>query len=138
MKRLSLLVLLLISSTSPAVTQNALDVAFADTCKLSVYSCYGVERPKVIFMPLRNGLLGLYISGMNIVYLNDMLQYADPMLAKQVLVHEMTHYLQWVYDAPRDRCLWEAEAFAVSNLYVSKNGRPDLRRTKLRELYRCP
>ncbi len=101
--------------------------AWREACRVSGYSCFGISPPLVARSPLPDGLLGRYKRGDKYILVsedtNGVLEYA-------VIVHEMTHYLQWKRHAWRRgklaSCLREKEAFDVSNTAVARLGKPEL------------
>lgn len=87
-------------------------------CAVSRYSCDALPAPTVMYEEMEEGLYGRYWRGSNTVLLNETLRGNEDM-ELVVLVHEMTHYLQYMrgaWEAPftKERsCKLEEEAFNV-------------------------
>lgn len=100
------------SSLPPAATK----LAWKAACRISKYPCWYLSRPDVVRAPMV-GLLGRYAMGDRFILVDERLR-PDAMVV--VMVHEMTHYLQykhgrWDY-TQAGRCRAEHEAFDVSNV----------------------
>jgi hypothetical protein len=93
-------------------------------CGITPYSCVGVQTPKMKRVAMRPGLLGFY-DGSDTVYVNMNLNGID---LKEVLVHEMVHYLQVqvgglkVPGRPEPICRAEEEAFTLVDKWLIKIG----------------
>ena len=116
--------------------------AFRDACTLSRYDCTGIRAPMVRESAYvrYDGFYGVYFGGRT-VWLADGL---SPEQRYTVLVHEMVHYLQthadengppFVFDV--EVCVYEAEAFEVSNQVARRMGLPEVSAEQFNALYRC-
>ena len=128
-----LLAVLLASCAAP----SAENLAFRETCLLSRYNCTGIAPPLVRITPLtaRAGLYGVYFGGRTI-WLSHTL--ATPEERYVVMTHEMTHYLQTQVDGNGvpfltlfEKCVYEEEAYEVSNVVAQRLKQPHLINTNL-------
>ncbi len=110
--------------------------AWEDTCRLSNYSCDGIEPPLVRWSKYatQQGVWGMYLGG-NEVYMADTMKIEKrKSQAYLVLVHEMHHYLeQQVVQNPNSRtavCLSEEQAFSIDGALARELGLPELDRSK--------
>lgn len=116
-----------------AEPQSYADRAWADACRLSGYDCAGVKRPAVTVTVFSDyaGVIGVYYPGTKTVFVSPN---ADPGVDLQsyaVIVHEMTHYLQWTLFGWQgvDRfmaCVAEEDAYRVSNALLREHGAPEV------------
>jgi hypothetical protein len=96
--------------------------AFREACRLSRYSCWGLQPPMVRYSSYVDveGAYGLYFGGRT-VWLSPTAM-KTPEEHYIVMVHEMVHYLQAYVDqnglpfeTKFERCVREFEAFEVSD-----------------------
>lgn len=100
------------------------DRAWAEMCELADqmygYSCDGIDRPKVKYESMEEGLWGYY-DGSDTVFINRDLKGREQM---QTLIHEMVHYLHLrlgLLELPTTDalavCTSEAEAWALEGVW---------------------
>ena len=115
------------ASAKPSLERQA----WYDACHFSRYKCFGVQMPRVSKVQYldNSGVYGVYYLGSDVVFVATNL---EPGLARAVMAHEMTHYLQvkvggFVPDMGAN-CLLESEAFGVSDQVLDLY--PELRSLK--------
>ena len=130
-----------VSSALGAQSLSARD-AFREACNLSRYDCAGIRAPMVresVYVR-RSGNYGVYFGGRTVWLANDL----SPERRYVTMVHEMVHYLQthadengppFVFDV--EVCVYEAEAFEVSNQVARRMGLPEVSTEQFNALYRC-
>jgi hypothetical protein len=93
-------------------------------CEYTPYSCIDVDLPKVTYKALREGLYGYY-DGSDTIYIRQGLM---GMTRKEVLMHEMVHYLQVqkggleIPGYAEPICRAENEAFTVVDEWLIDKG----------------
>lgn len=136
--------LLLPLTASAGIQAKAPDSAakeyFEIACELSELDCKGLKAPTVLVVDMRDGLMGFYFYGTDIVFVTDqcLTATADRTKCDAVVIHEVVHY---IFDQPKNRkrdpkgCLTESIAWEVYNRYVSLMNREDLLRINWRGSY---
>lgn len=105
--------------------QYARYTSWTVACELTPYSCIGVEVPKVVRVKMRKGLLGYYDGGDSVFINIDLM---NGIQTKEVLVHEMIHYLQAkvgglkVPGPAEPICRAEEEAFTLVDKWLLEIG----------------
>lgn len=142
--RLALL-LLLLGSTAQAqeFNQYSPQRAFAEACHFSRYNCRGLSTPMVRYSIYveSEGAYGIYMGG-NTVWLSPELD--TPEKRYLIMVHEMVHYLQSMRDGNGvpfngtfERCVYEQEAFEISDIVAARLKLYDMIRPGILILYGC-
>jgi len=112
-----------------AAAEPSAQYAFDYACKALEVDCSGIVPPQVAYVDTftalggRPGVYGFFWPrmSMDIVFLDLSLK-ADPRFATQVLVHEVTHYIDAQLNITFSNVEWtacdvEALAWSVSNLW---------------------
>lgn len=141
------IVVVLNGRPAPIEPTSFVERAWSDACRLSGYSCAGVARPAVRTTPRTLpilGALGVYYPGTRNVFIDETIDPSVDLKSYAVVVHEMTHYLQWVHFGwglpAHDQfigCEMEADAYRVSNALLRERDAPDLQRLDWAEKYGC-
>ena len=136
MKQLVLACILLLSALTTSADSGDTDVyetayvnkhkyeMWFEACDYTPYTCVGVPVPKVVLEEMRPGLLGQYRGG-DTVYIRKGL---TGVRLKEVLLHEMIHYLQkqvgglTVPGPAKEICAAEEEAFTQTDKWLIDNG----------------
>lgn len=114
-------------------TPTYVQYAWAETCRLSRYTCEGISPPKVFYIAMAN-VYGLYL-GSKTIFIDTGLKPFDEgeTFAMGVVIHEMIHYLQTYEDGQgayiegaAHWCATEGEAYTVANWWYAEQNRFDL------------
>ena len=122
--------------SAPAYAATVLDYnkgkdkysSWINACEYTQYSCLEVELPKVKYEGMSKTLLGYY-DGSDTIYINSRL---NGIARREVLMHEMVHYLQKqvgglrVPGPAKEICEAEEEAFTVVDQWLEDQDREDL------------
>lgn len=101
------------------VPQDRLDFV----CSVRQLDCSGLPAPEVRFTDLPDHALGMYsLVRPNVIWLDVAL--VDPLHAEAIVVHEVSHYVDYHLGLPLERCTSEAAAFRVYNAWVVTQGYP--------------
>jgi hypothetical protein len=109
---------------------SAVEVAFADACRLSQYDCAGVPPPAARVTDFGHdfGVYGVYMGGNLIWIASDAELLLGPVSLHAILIHETVHYLQEVVGHLRpsssmlEVCAKEEEAYLVMNAWLIERG----------------
>ena len=103
-------------------------ISWINACEYARYSCIDVDLPKVQYKKMRRGLLGYY-DGTDTIYIRAGLSGDE---RREVLMHEMVHYLQKqvgglrVPGPAKEICTAEEEAFTTVDEWLKDSGLDNL------------
>lgn len=120
------------------INRQEVEWALSIACAVldDTYDC--PSRVPVALAAEMDGYWGLYYSGTDIVWINEKLvgPHWDT-FAKQVLIHELAHYIVDVNEPGTSKCDSEAAARRAGNAYAASNNRGDLTDYHWQERYKC-
>lgn len=102
-------------------------------CTVLAYDCSEVPLPEVVFEPLYQtyGAFGGFNpeAGAIIYVDSQMVPYLDEPYIQSIVVHELTHYIDWQLHGSEmigDLCAAESRGWRVGNAWLMSSDRPDL------------
>lgn len=113
---------------------------FDFACRHSHVSCVNVPMPNIV-LTWMGGLWGAYSTATpDTVWIEFNLLYGPAFQLKEVIVHEMVHYLDYTVrsnpmNSIRSVCASEARAWAIGNKWLEFNGYPQLVEQNWQRLY---
>lgn len=116
MKSLMLALLILFTfSFSTDCSSSQMEKQMYELCVFMEKDCFQVTVPRLEenILAERFGYYGLYYPGDDVIFISPGL---DPKFKRQVITHELAHYLHWYFEMGYSNCKSEEEARKIVSL----------------------